>query len=220
MNMTNTDKEKLITGTESNDTITNEGKNVTISAQGGNDFIDNRNSNVIIDGGDGNDSIDNDGLNTKINGGSGNDSIISHSNNITIEGGKGTDSIYNNWHFGENRPLNTADGSNVLIRYAIGDGNDFIYGFKADSTLSISGAYYSQKSGDDIVLTLEDDDNIILKNSASLSSVNIKGTQMLNTVPCWKAVMLATLFIMKAQMLRYLHTAAMILSITKIQTSQ
>ena len=134
-------------------------------------------SRVNIVGGAGDDSISNYGSSVKIDTGAGNDSVQNRSDSVTINAGKGNDSIYNTWDFSKNRPYSDA-GSNVLFQYNVGDGNDFIYGFTDNSTLSIAGGQYvSYKSGDDIIVAAEDGGKITLKVAASLSKVNIVGQQ-------------------------------------------
>lgn len=168
--ITNTKSNKLLSGTSENDTIKNGGtwdgyshhdggKNVTISGGAGNDSIYNEYSGdyASIEGGKGNDSINNDGNDVTIKGGSGNDSIDNFGSQVTIIGGIGDDIIYNNNEY-------NSSGKRVLIKYSYGDGNDIIYGFQEDSTLSISGGSYTmQKSGIDALINVSN--NVIkLKN--------------------------------------------------------
>ena len=145
-----------LSGGTGDDIIDNYGSNSTIIGGLGNDYICNNfyGSLTAIDGGDGDDTIDNYGSNVSINGGTGDDFISLHA---------GYDSI-DSW------------GNNVLFKYAEGDGNDTIYGFRADSTLSIGGAEYSSStSGNDLILTVGDG-KISLVGAATLSTVNIIGT--------------------------------------------
>ena len=115
-----------------------------------------------------------------INTGAGNDYVYNIDDSVTISGGKGNDEIFNNCYRQSDGSIYyyTDDrGSNVTFKYAEGDGNDIIYGFKADSTLSIGGGSYStKKSGDNIIVTVGDG-KISLIGAASLSKVNIKGTK-------------------------------------------
>ena len=97
--------------------------------------------------------IGNDSDNT-ILGGDGNDTLI---------GGKGDDI------------LDGGAGSDVYI-HNLDDGNDLIQGFRADSTLSVSGAAYtSTKNGDDLIVKVGNY-TITLESAANLSNVNIVGT--------------------------------------------
>ncbi|MBR4152366.1 MAG: hypothetical protein IKT98_05350 [Selenomonadaceae bacterium] len=168
-----------INGKAGNDSIYNgdDAYDSYINGGSGNDFINNDGAESTIIGGSGNDSIHNSmaGENLFINGGSGKDSIENYGDGVIIIGGIGNDIICNGYDI-END--NYYDGSeNVLFKYSSGDGNDIIYGFKADSTLSISGgSYSSKKSGDDIIVTVGDG-KISLIGAATLSSVNIIGTK-------------------------------------------
>ena len=160
------------------DEVLNRGESVTINTGEGNDYVYNGGSSVTINTGVGNDSVFNwHGSSVIINTGAGNDSIFnSRGNSVTISGGKGNDSIYNNWDFDKDAP-DDYDCENVLFKYAEGDGNDIIYGFKKNSTLSIGGgSYSSEKSGSDIIFTVGEG-KITLVGAASLSAVNINGTK-------------------------------------------
>ena len=184
---------------DGDDSINNTGDNVTIEGGAGNDIIslDGSGQNNLVNGGAGDDTIENQSHNSTINGGSGDDSIsnLRHGSltainaddgddfiynagdNVTITGGTGDDSIYINWDFNNNKPFADNDGKNVLVNYNAGDGNDVIYGFRADSTLKIgdgTATYSSQRSGDDIILTVGYE-KITLKGAATLSTVNIAG---------------------------------------------
>ncbi len=165
---------------EGNDSVFNYSDSVTINTGEGNDSVDNLyGSSVTINTGAGNDSVWNalEASLTSINTGAGNDSVNNWGSSVTITGGKGNDDIYNNWNFYKNVPYDDNDGSNVFFKYNSGDGNDIIYGFKADSTLSISGGSYStKKSGDDIIVTVGTG-KISLIGAAGLDKVNIKGTK-------------------------------------------
>ena len=200
MDIFNLHPARLITGTESNDSIYNflDGEMVTINALGGDDSISNNAERNSIDGGAGNDEINNStwGSLTAIEGGSGSDTIKSESwlvtidvgdgndyiynrgNNSTIDGGAGNDTVVND---GSNVTIEGGKGrdiiyaANALIKYSAGDGSDIIRGFGENTTLTIGGSdYSSEKSGDDIIVMVGDD-NITLKGAATLSTVNIKG---------------------------------------------
>ena len=162
-----------INGGEGDDSIVSREYNYDsfINGGAGNDFIGNAANNAVIDGGDGDDTISNNGSSVLADGGTGNDYIGNYRNNsFTINGGKGNDTISNNSGF-EN---SSVYGSNVLFKYTLGDGNDYILGFRNDSTLKISSDTYStQLSGDDIIVYVGDD-SITLVGAASLSTVNIE----------------------------------------------
>ena len=114
--------------------------NLKISGTSSNDSINNYANNVTITGGKGKDTVFSNGDNVIIKSGSGNDSIRARGNNKIIEGGTGNDWIATN-------------GNNNLILYKAGDGDDTIWAFTADDTLSISGGSYStQASGNDLIV--------------------------------------------------------------------
>ena len=152
-----------------NDRIDNYGDNVKIDGGAGNDSIYNEyGDNVSINGGDGDDYISNSdyGSNVKIDGGAGNDSIQSNGASVTINAGNGNDTIHLGYY-----------SENNLIVYNAGDGNDVIYGFKANSTLSIGGGtYLKSTSGDNVIVTVGTG-KITLNGAASLASVNIAGEE-------------------------------------------
>ena len=175
----NTKSNTLLSGTSGNDTILNGG-------YWDGDWHD-AGSNVTINSGAGNDDVYNLGLSVTINTGAGNDEVTNYSgDSVTITGGKGNDSIYNNWNFSSNAPYGDSDGSNVLFKYSSGDGNDIIYGFKDNSTLSIGGgAYSTKKSGSDVIVTVGKG-KISLIGAASLDKVNIKGTKSSTKTNFWK----------------------------------
>ena len=167
-----------------NDTVHNDKcTNVTINTGDGNDYVENFGKYATINTGAGNDYVYNHwGDSATINTGAGNDSVKNWASSVTISGGKGNDSIYNGcyrkgdgsiYHF----KASYGYGKNFLFKYDSGDGNDVIYGFKADSTLSIGGGSYStKKSGDDIIVTVGDG-KISLIGAAGLDKVNITGTE-------------------------------------------
>ena len=164
VNIYDTDSNTLLSGTSGNDTINTADnlKNITINGGKGNDHIWNAASD-----------------NVSINGGSGSDDITNFGSETTIIGGKDNDTISNNGFIGDGHFYYYDDswghGENVLFKYADGDGNDIIYGFKATSTLSIAASVYSSKtSGNDVIVTVGDG-KISLVGAAKLSKVNIIG---------------------------------------------
>ena len=159
---------------------------MTINTGDGNDSVWNRyGDSVTINTSAGNDSVENRyGDSVTINTGDGNDYVYNSGSEVTISGGEGNDTIYNNCYRKSDGSIyyyDDDDGKNVLFNYASGDGNDFIYGFKEDSTLSIGGGSYStKKSGDNVIVTVGKG-KISLMGAASLSKVNIKGTKATST---------------------------------------
>ncbi|MBQ6297517.1 MAG: hypothetical protein IJK81_07470 [Selenomonadaceae bacterium] len=166
--------------------ITNSGINVSIKGDDGNNIVVNTSagSNAIIETGKGNDTITNSGASAYINGEDDDDVIINTStgSNAIILAGTGNDIITNSGakvsiNGGDGNDTITNSGANVLIQYD--GGNDIIEGFNATSTLSISNGtatYSSQTSGQDVLVTVGDN-KIVLSNAASLSAVNISGTE-------------------------------------------
>ena len=159
-----------IKGGDGNESIRNwEGDSLTIDGGAGNDSIDNSGKYASIVGGSGNDTITSSGESGTINGGSGNDWISNYSSGTTVFGGAGNDYIYNY-------------SDNVLFIYTAGDGNDFVDGFNATSTLQIgdgSDTYSTviSEDGNDVVVKVGRG-YVTLRGAASLgSSLNIRGTE-------------------------------------------
>lgn len=146
------------------DVINNTVNNTSITTTDADKIISNSGSNVTITTGAGNDSIFNNGWNVTIDSGAGTDLIsLLSAWYSTIDGDKGNDKI-------------VSSVKDALYKYTKGDGNDIIYGFNANSTLSISGGNFSSlKSGDSIFVGVGND-TITLSGAASLSTVNILGT--------------------------------------------
>ena len=181
----------LIDGGDGNDHLTNNiGNYATLSGGNGNDYVWNRQyiwgwggvaqdtrNNASINSGSGDDTIYNDGSNSVIDASDGNDKIYNDShagiddvvispNNVTINGGTGDDLIENS-------------GDNVTFQYSADDGNDLIEGFNESSTLQIgdgSGTYSKETVDNDIIVTVGDG-SITLSDAATLSTVNIIGTE-------------------------------------------
>ena len=186
----NTGHNVTIDGGAGNDSITNYGNSVIVDGSTGNDKIRNYNYtfNVTLNGGAGNDTLESWGSNSSLNGGAGNDFIyngFNFGNEVTIDGGAGADTIE---HSGNQATISGGlgndsirlyldDSPNILILYNSGDGNDKVIGFNDDDTLSISGGTYSTaKSGNNIIVTVGNG-KISLIGAASLSDVNIVGTE-------------------------------------------
>ena len=152
--------------------IYNEESNTLLSGTSDNDYIQNGYSKYE----NGTYTWHASGSNVTISGGDGDDYINNSGSNVTISGGTDSDSIFNNCYLKSDGSIyyyTNSNGSNVLFQYSSGDGNDVIYGFKADSTLSIGGGEYStKKSGDNIIVTVGEG-KISLMGAASLSKVNI-----------------------------------------------
>ena len=121
----------------------------TVNCGSGNDFVITYDTGSKIFGGAGNDKIvlfpadavAPDGINN-IYGDDGNDFImINGVNSNTIHGGKGNDII------------SMENATKEFIIYAEGDGDDVIYGYDSNDTISISkGEYTTLEDGQDIVV--------------------------------------------------------------------
>ena len=194
----NANSNALVNGDSGRDSILNTSFNVTINGGAGNDYIENisgsydQGDSVTIAGGDGNDTIFNGGgiypfiggEEVSINGGNGNDYVYNDcADYVTIDCGAGNDSVYND--VGSYCTINTGLGNDLIslrayssvIIYNSGDGNDKIYGFNGDDTISIVGGTYStKKSGDNVIVTIGTG-KITLIGAAGLETLNIKGKE-------------------------------------------
>ena len=141
--------------------------NVKVNTGKGNDSIYNHlGYYATINTGSGNDTIKlNSGNGSSINAGSGNDRISlygGYSDVITIKGGTGNDKIY-------------GSGNKTLHQYTSGDGNDVIFNWSANDTISITGGTYTEETvGNDVILTVGKG-KITLKGAAN-TTLNIDGT--------------------------------------------
>ena len=187
-NISNSTSKTVINGTSYADTISNSGDSVTIDAGDGDDYIWNEYAYyVTINAGAGNDFISNNSSSVKIDAGDGNDSIYSgYGDSVTINAGAGNDFIGNSgWYTTINAGAgndiislgshNSTTNSLSVIQYANGDGNDIIYGYNSDDTISISGGSYSKSTvGNDVILTVGN--GKITLDNAKGTTLNIKGT--------------------------------------------
>ena len=134
----------------------------TDTGSGGSNTINNFSNNTLLSGTSSNDTINNGGSNVTINAGAGADYIYNLGNNANINGGAGDDII-------------SLSGSNNLIIYQSGNGNDIIYGLKSNDTLQITGAEYSTvKSGSDLIINVGD--NLIWAKNAANTNFKISGS--------------------------------------------
>ena len=153
VSITNSTAYQTLTGSDYNDTIKNIysssdfGDYVLINAGAGNDTIYNDYDwHVTINAGDGDDTVTSyRGYDNTINAGAGADIIsLSSSSGIqTVRGGAGADTIYGD----------TVNSYGVVYHYLSGDGNDVIYNFHSNDT--ITGATYSSvTSGKNVILNM------------------------------------------------------------------
>ncbi len=181
--LSNYNKNSLVGGTSSADTIRNYAGGATVRGAGGNDYIYNStNSNytikngfgyVTIDGGSGNDTILSYDPNVSISGGAGNDKISLRSSDfggVTISGGTGNDTIYGD-----------SLGGGVLYQYKKGDGNDLIYNYNSRDSITVSGATYSTStSGNNILVNISGGGKITLVGAKG-KSVNINPSKEISS---------------------------------------
>ena len=100
--------------------------------------------------------------NTTITGSDKSDTIVAGTGNTTINAGEGNDNI-------------ALNSSRAIVNYSSGDGNDFIAGFNANSTLNIYGAdFTTEVSGSDVVLSVGSG-KLTLEGAADLDDLNIVG---------------------------------------------
>ena len=189
---------KLINGTSGDDTIYNRGESytdfgsyVTIKTGAGNDSVKNTKGECcLINTGSGNDTVyNNKGFACTIKTGAGNDSVYNYGYWSLINTGIGDDTVYS---YGERTIINTGEGNDSIyndycwdgiINYSSGDGNDVIYGFNNNRiTLSISGSSYStEKSGDDIIVTVDDGKITLVGSANNFDDNKIKFTKPVET---------------------------------------
>lgn len=203
-NIYNDKANTLITGTSYADTIVNSlSGGVTINAGAGNDSIYNYADKVTVNAGNGNDSLTGGYSNSKINGEGDND-FISLTGNFwrnTIDGGDGSDSIYaaGNEHSvsggagndrinlsGDKLTVNGGTGDDTiygststshLYEYTKGDGDDVIYNYGSNDTISISGSTWTTTtSGSNVLVKIADSGTITL-SGANGKNINIYPNQ-------------------------------------------
>ena len=142
-----------LSGGAGNDTIQNiysgGGDYVSISGGNGDDYIYTYYSwHDTISGDAGADTIHvSRGYDNVIDGGAGDDkiSLSSNSGKMTIRGGAGNDTIYGD----------TVNNYGVVYEYSTTSGNDVIYNFHANDTLSVNGATYSTSTvGNDVLVSI------------------------------------------------------------------
>lgn len=174
-NISNTNTNSLVSGTDYADTIKNYAGGVTISGGNGDDSIYSSTfytvqgayGHVTIDGGAGSDTITNNDPNVSIGGGAGNDvvNLSGYWSGVTVNAGAGNDTVY------------TASSryNGVMFQYAKGDGFDYLKNWSGNDTLSLdSGIAYSKSTvGSNVVISLEG--GAITLEGASGKTINIIG---------------------------------------------
>ena len=167
--ISNSDSNTVINGTSYADTIYNSANTVKAYLGAGDDSIsqNGRGDYITVDGGTGNDTIRGRYWYSSISGGAGNDVIDISSGDVdraTINGGTGNDTIY----------LDNRDGYNY-VQYVSGDGDDTVYGIRANDTLKITGSSYTKATvGNDLKISVGNG-SILLKDALNIS-FTIDGT--------------------------------------------
>ena len=126
-------------------------------------------------------NISNSKKNSLVSGTANADSIVNSGANVTITGGKGNDTIQNKVTSG------------VLYQYAKGDGNDYISGWTAKDTLTITGgAFTTSTTGNNVVVSVTGGSKITLEGAKGKSiNINNVGKSISNNAKA-KKVTLAT----------------------------
>ena len=161
-------QEGIDTDTHKNDenyTYNNQDNVVVNATDDKGSYINNVGNSVTINGGKGKDTVRASGSNISINGGAGNDSIRAKVSGSTVIGGTDDDII----------DLTTSQGNNLIV-YNAGDGNDTLFNFGDNDTLSISGGSYSSMISNDALILTVGTDSIIIHDADLLSTTNIDGT--------------------------------------------
>lgn len=197
---TNIDSDLTYSLTAANDIINNNGNNSYINAGSGDDSINNNNAAVTVTGGNGNDTISGTYLTSSISGGTGNDYIVIGGGNDSnsAEGGTGNDTIIATGGLisgDDGNDVISLTGSaastviggtgndiihgnsdatvGVLYKYFFGDGNDTIFNYNSNDTLSIEHptnsstalTWATMASGNNIVVNILNSGLITLYNA-------------------------------------------------------
>ncbi|MBR5913761.1 MAG: calcium-binding protein [Selenomonadaceae bacterium] len=168
-----------LAGAKSKTININPSSSSTVSSSGKN--ISNSKASTLVTGTAYADTIKNTAAQVTIQGGDGKDkiSLSSAAKNNVIIGGAGNDSIY------------SSVTSGVLYSYAKGDGNDYIKGWTAKDTLTITGgAYKTSTTGNDVLVSITGGEKITLAgakgktvniNPSSTTTVSSSGKNISNS---------------------------------------
>ena len=134
-------------------------------------------------------NISNDGSDVTIYGSASNESINSFGWHVLIFGNSGRDTIDVG---GRNNSIHSGSGNDlILLGYSDNDliqyqaGNDTIENFNGSDTLQILGSYTRSTVDDDVIFTVADG-SVILKNAATLDTINfVNDTIPINTNPSY-----------------------------------
>ncbi|MBR4152243.1 MAG: hypothetical protein IKT98_04735 [Selenomonadaceae bacterium] len=149
---------------DGNDTITGNHYSSKLFGGYGDDLISiTTYSYDTIDGGEGADTVYSAGNFLSVNGGAGNDKISLSGSYLTVAGGYGNDTIYGDI------------AKSHLYRYGTNDGNDIIYNWSSNDTLTVTGGQTSKRaSGNNIIVNISNGGKITLVGAKG-KTVNING---------------------------------------------
>ena len=166
-----TDNYSTINGGNGSDTIIGDHFRSMINGGAGDDLVSlGAYWYNTVGGGAGNDTIITDGSESSLDGGAGDDLISFGGGAVTIHGGAGADTI------------RSTGSSGNLYQYSVGDGNDVIYGFSNNDTITITGGAYTTSTLGNNVFIIVDDGGTIVLNGARGKSININNAGA-STVP-------------------------------------
>ncbi len=154
-----------VTAGAGNDTITGNHYRSKLGGDAGDDLISITTYwyNTLL-GGDGNDTIIANGGGHSADGGAGADLISLGGDALTVRGGTGNDTIYGN------------TATSHLYGYDKGDGDDIIYNYGSNDSITISGSTWSTStSGENVIVNITDSGNITLAG-ANGKTLNIYPT--------------------------------------------
>ena len=157
------DNNDILFGEEGNDSLVGDAGNDKLFGDEDNDKLFGGTGNDKLYGGTGKDTLSGDEDNDKLFGEAGNDSLSGDSGKDTLSGGEGNDKLYGGIG---NDSLNGGKGDDTLwgedgadtFYYANGDGNDVIYGFSNEDTLTLDGLEFTgsySKKYNSITLNLD-----------------------------------------------------------------
>ncbi|MFW9261871.1 beta strand repeat-containing protein [Nostoc sp. CALU 546] len=162
LNITGTDYDDYLVGSNGNDTLRSGNGNDTIDGGAGDDFLDISLStgNHLLNGGNGNDSLqalsyDYDEFGNFVSG--------SISGDNTLNGGAGNDYLDVSGSTGNNL-LNGGDGNDILN--ASGTGNNLLYGGDGNDILNASG------TGNNLLYGGDGNDSLIASGASGNNTVN------------------------------------------------
>ena len=164
----NSGADAVMYGSEGDDSIVNSGTGAFIVGNAGDDTITNDADNAVIYGGADNDVIENRGSGADLDGGEGDDTVTNSGANVSIRGGYGNDVISLN------------GGSEMIIYWTEGAGDDTIYGYSDRSLLIFAGSAGIEDGLKYDALEQSGSDAVMKVGSGSMT---FKDTDMLTFIP-------------------------------------